>query len=144
MSLQTFMSFSTFNTKEDILKNVGKQKPLASIYFYFLLWNQWVLSNVWLPSFFQISSFVFNKRKKQIQVDKIFILGELSLYFVFVLLFLPVVSWHAKWSTTLLVTFGFITFNHMVSVLDNNLHLLCPVFGNVTGSHDVCENTSFM
>ncbi len=45
--------------------------------------SQWLPSTVWLPTFFKISSFVFDRRKKFMQVwynkvgndDRIFILG---------------------------------------------------------------------
>jgi len=56
--------------KKVFLKNVGNDIGLIDIdqrgkkYYG----SQWVWSTVWLPTFFKISSFVFNRRKKLIQV----------------------------------------------------------------------------
>ncbi len=73
---QTCMSFFLLLNTKDILKNVGNQTVEGSH----------LLSIVWLPKFFKISYFVFNRRKKLIQVcnklrmtkqndDRIFIFG---------------------------------------------------------------------
>jgi len=50
------------NTKEDILKNAGNQL------FFLPYGSQRGQSTVWLPMFIKISSFLFSKRKKFIQV----------------------------------------------------------------------------
>jgi len=39
-----------------------------SIFFFSYYGSQWGPSTVWLPIFFKISSFVFSRRKKFIQV----------------------------------------------------------------------------
>ncbi len=63
--------FHLLNKKEGILKNVGNQTvaDFHNIYIDFhnmekILWK----ATVWLPKFFQILSFVFNRRKKLIKV----------------------------------------------------------------------------
>jgi len=62
--------FLLLNTKEDILKNMGNQTVDGSC----IEWGknkyyecQWGLSTLWLPTFFKLSSFVFNRRKKFIR-----------------------------------------------------------------------------
>ncbi len=51
----------------DILKKVGNQLPVATDFHSFFQ-SQWLPATVWLPTFFKISSFEFNRRKKLIQV----------------------------------------------------------------------------
>jgi len=65
--------FRLLNTKEDILKNMGSPHcwwtPLASIVREkYTMEVNGVQSTVWLPTFFKISYFLFNRRKKLIQV----------------------------------------------------------------------------
>ncbi len=60
------------NTKEDILKNVGKQSssgaPLTSIVFFPYYGSQWFPKTACLQTFPIISSFVFSRTKTCIQV----------------------------------------------------------------------------
>jgi len=80
--------FLLLNTKENILKNVVNQLTVA-IDFHIskkILWKSMAtMLTVWLPTSFKISSFVFNRRKKLIQVwskmrvSKFSVLGEPSL-----------------------------------------------------------------
>jgi len=76
--------FVLLNTKEDILKN-SWWTPLASIVLkkYIYCGRQWGPSTVWLQTFFKISSFVFNRRKKNrftgLEQLEYNFLGELSL-----------------------------------------------------------------
>jgi len=70
--LQTCMSFFLLlKTKEDILKDVGNQTVnIVAIDFhsmFLLMWKSMATVN-WLTTFFKIFSFVFNRRKKLIQV----------------------------------------------------------------------------
>jgi len=68
--LQTCMSFFLLlNTKEDILENDWNFGTIDfhSVFFFFY-GRQWCQTTVWFQSFFKISSFVFNRRKKLIQV----------------------------------------------------------------------------
>jgi len=65
--LQTCMRFFLLlNTKEDILKNDWDFGIIDyhSIYYG----SQWCKTTVWFQSFFKISSFVFSRRNKLIQV----------------------------------------------------------------------------
>ncbi len=60
------------NTKEDILKNVGNRAVLGHhwlpLYFFSYYGSQWCPKTAWLQTFFKISSFVFSRTKKFIQV----------------------------------------------------------------------------
>uniref|UniRef100_A0A8C1U068 Pre-mRNA-processing factor 40 homolog A n=1 Tax=Cyprinus carpio TaxID=7962 RepID=A0A8C1U068_CYPCA len=65
--------FLVLNTKEDILKNVCNHTVLSphglSIYLFFSYYgNQWLPATVWLQTVFRISTFVFNRTSKLIQV----------------------------------------------------------------------------
>jgi len=53
-----------------ILKNVDNQtlQPMTCIVGKMYYGSQWLLSTVWLPTFFKIYYFVFNRRKKLISV----------------------------------------------------------------------------
>ncbi len=63
-------------SKEDILKNVGNRAvlghhwlPYIYIYIYIFYYGcQWCPKTAWLQTFFKISSFVFGRTKKFIQV----------------------------------------------------------------------------
>jgi len=64
--------FLLLNTNEDIMKNVGNETvdgPHSRKKKYYGI--QWLPSKsltFWLPTFFKISSFVFNRGKKLIKV----------------------------------------------------------------------------
>ncbi len=64
--------FVLLNTKEDILKNVGNRAVLGHhwlpSYFFSYYGSQWCPKTAWLQTFFRISSFVFGRTKKFIQV----------------------------------------------------------------------------
>ncbi len=64
--------FVLLNTKEDILKNVGTEQFWGTIYFHSIFFSyygsQWCPKTAWLQTFFKISSFVFSRTKKCIQV----------------------------------------------------------------------------
>ncbi len=67
-TLKTCMSFFlVLNTKEDILKNVGNEAVAGSHWLPYCIsiLTQRLPSTVWLPTFFKVSSFVFNTRKTQ-------------------------------------------------------------------------------
>ncbi len=69
MSFQTCMSFFLMlNTKEDILKDFEEPNSCWSPLTEKCNGSQWGPSTFWLPAFFKISSFIFNIRKKLIQV----------------------------------------------------------------------------
>ncbi len=55
---------------EECGKQSSSGAPLTSIVFFFLLWKSMVLKTAWLQTFFRISSFVFGRTKKLIQVWK--------------------------------------------------------------------------
>ncbi len=57
------MNVFVLNTKEDILKNEGNRAVFFSYYG-----SQWCPKTAWLQTFFKISSFVFSRTKKFIQV----------------------------------------------------------------------------
>jgi len=68
--LQTYLSFFLLlNTNEDILKNELNFGTIDfhSIFFFYY-GSQWCQTTVWFQSFFKISSFVFSRIKKLIQV----------------------------------------------------------------------------
>ncbi len=63
--------FVLLNTKEDILKNVRNRAVLGHHwlpYFFSYYGSQWCPKTDWLQTFFRISSFVFGRTKKFIQV----------------------------------------------------------------------------
>jgi len=61
--------FLLLNTKEDILKNDWYFGTIDFHSIYFLLWKSMVpITTDWFQSFFKISSFVFSRRKKLMQV----------------------------------------------------------------------------
>ncbi len=53
---------------EECGKQSSSGAPLTSIVFFFLLWKSMVPKTAWLQTFFKISSFVFSRTKKFIQV----------------------------------------------------------------------------
>ncbi len=53
---------------EECGKQSSSGAPLTSIVFFFLLWKSMVPKTAWLQPFFKISSFVFGRTKKFIQV----------------------------------------------------------------------------
>jgi len=53
---------------EERLEPNSCEAPLTSIVIFFYYWSQWWQTTVWFQSFFKISSFVFSRRKKLIQV----------------------------------------------------------------------------
>ncbi len=70
--------FVLLTTKEDILKNVGNRAVLGHHWLFLSYYgSQWCPKTAWLQTFFKISSFVFCRTKKCIQVndDRIFIFG---------------------------------------------------------------------
>jgi len=63
--------FLLLNAKEDILKNdwnFGTTNFNIIIFFFFYYGSQWCQTTVWFQLFFKISSLVFSRRKKLIQV----------------------------------------------------------------------------
>jgi len=70
MLFQTSMSFSSAEHKEKIFwrMSLTRRRWLTSILFFTYYGSQWLLSTVWLPTFFKISSFVYSRRPKFIQV----------------------------------------------------------------------------
>jgi len=73
--LSSFLTLKLFNsnllvlnTKEDILKNMGNQTSIK--YFFFFLWMEvnGIHQLSCLPTLFKISSFVFSRKKKFIEV----------------------------------------------------------------------------
>jgi len=48
--------------------NVSSIGLTSSYFFVPYYWSRWGLSTVWLPLFFKISSFLFSRRKKFMQV----------------------------------------------------------------------------
>ncbi len=71
--------FDLLNTKEDILKNLGKQSssgaPLTSIVFYFLLWKSMVPQNSLVTNFLQ-NIFLCVQQNKDIQTGLELLEGE--------------------------------------------------------------------
>jgi len=62
---QTCMSFFLLlNTRKYILKNVGKQTVDRTLLFHSFFFSPTMEVNVWLLTFFRISSFVFSRRRK--------------------------------------------------------------------------------
>ncbi len=53
---------------EECGKQSSSGAPFTSIVFFFLLWKSMVPQTAWLQTFFKISSFVFSRTKKCIQV----------------------------------------------------------------------------
>jgi len=70
--LQTCVNlfFFCWTQKKIFWRMIGSLAPLTSIVFYYGLYygSQWCQTNVWFQSFFKISSFVFSRRKKLVQV----------------------------------------------------------------------------
>jgi len=52
----------------EILVQILNQTKLTSIVFFFRYGSQWRPATVWLPIFFKILSFLFNRTKKVIEV----------------------------------------------------------------------------
>ncbi len=62
--------FCWTHTKEEFLKNCLTKQLLVAIDSIVFFGSQWLPTNVWLPTFFKISSFVLNGRKKLMRVRK--------------------------------------------------------------------------
>jgi len=69
-NLYTFLSSNEHKGRyfEDYGKLNSSGAPLTSIVFFSYYGSQWCPKAAWLQTFFQISSFVFSRTKKLIQV----------------------------------------------------------------------------
>jgi len=63
-----WVSFFYWTQSNIFWRTIGTWAPLTSIVFFFYYGSQWCQTTAWFQSFLKISSFVFSRRKKLIQV----------------------------------------------------------------------------